>query len=246
LNLWSKLEGTLVRLGTGIQTKNTAQLRFEGIDAIEKGAVKPLSTNARDNMFELIGFDRANHPEPVGYILARMTDDRSGRPICFVFAGVTSRRDGSKVSLNGPMLRNSVNYQQAKTGFAYPLCYNTLFASLRREFNQAISFAKQKDLGYWPHDGTLGGVTVRSHDDLAAIHPIWPKLWRRLDEFLRNADSLDGFIDFLEQRNERIDILSIMEERGLQDVVKVQGNRVWMTEPPENLRVVGRVGRRNR
>jgi hypothetical protein len=78
------------------------------------------------------------------------------------------------------------------------------------------------------------------------IPPIWPKLWRRLDEFFRNANSLNGFIDFLEQRNERVDILSIMEERGLQDVVKVRGNKVRMTEPPENLRVVARAGRRTR
>jgi hypothetical protein len=89
-------------------------------------------------------------------------------------------------------------------------------------------------------------VTVRSKNDLATIPPIWPKLWRRLEEFFRNANSLAGFIDFLEQRNERIDILSIMEERGLQDLVEVRGDTVRMTEPPENLRVVGEAGRRTR
>lgn len=246
LSLWSKLEGRLVQVGTGAKTKDTVQLRFEAIDAIEKGAVKPLSTDGRDSMFELIGFDKASNPEPIGFILARMTDDQSGRPICFVFAGNTSRRDGSEVFLDGPMLRDSVNYQQAKAGFAYPLYYNTLFASLREEFSQIIASAKQNDLGYWPYDRTTSGVTIGSRNELATIPPIWPKLWRRLEEFLRKTNSLAGFVDFLEQRNERIDILSIVEERGLQDLVEVQGNIVRMIEPPENLRIVGKVGRRNR
>lgn len=245
-NLWRKLEGRSVQLGTGKETQDTVQLRFEGIDAIEKGATKPLSTEARDSMFNLIGFDEQNNPEPTGSILSRMTDDSSGRPICFVFAGSTDRQDGSDVFLDPRMLRDCVNYQQAQAGFAYPLYYNTLFANLREEFNRAIAQAKQNNLGYWPDDKTLEGVTVRSKTDLATIPPIWPKLWRRLDEFFGHANSLAGFIDFLEQRNERIDIISIVEERGLQDIVEVEGNTVRMTEPPENIRVVGQAGRRNR
>jgi hypothetical protein len=124
------------------------------------------------------------------------------------------------------------------------LYYNTLFASLRATFDKALAFAKRRDRGYWPDDHTLAGVTVRNHDDQATISPIWPKLWRRMDEYLRKHDSLEGFKEFLEVRDERIDILSLMEERGLQDVVKVTGNKVRMTEPPENLRVRAKAGRR--
>ena len=62
---------------------------------------------------------------------------------------------------------------------------------------------------------------------------------------MRDADSLAGFKEFLEDKNERVDILSIMEERGFQDVVEVNGNTVRMTEEPENLRVVGKAGRRS-
>lgn len=245
LNLWKRLEGS-VQLGTGVETNSTVQLRFEGIDAIEKGAIKALSTAARDNMLKLIDFDEADNPEPTGFILSRMSDNTSGRPICFVFAGDTNLRDGIEVFLDKPMLRDTINYRQARDGYAYPLYYNTLFASLREEFNAAIALAKQDNIGYWPDDKTLEGVEIENRDTLASIPPIWPKLWRRLEEFLRNADSLAGFSNFLEQRNERLDILSIMEERGLQDVVDVQGDEVKMTEPPENLRVVGEAGRRNR
>lgn len=247
INFWENLRGKPVELGDGVQTQDTAQLRFEGIDAIERRAIQPLSNQATENMFRLINYNPTTNPEPVGYILTRMTDDLPGRPICFAFAGDTSEEDGSEIYLDGPMLRNSVNYQQARDGYAYPLYYNTLFADLREEFNEAIALAKQNNLGYWPDDKTLEGVTVQERSDLEDIPPIWPKLWRRLDEFFREeANSLAGFEEYLEQRNERVDILSIMEERGLQDVVEVQGDRVRMTEPPENLRIVGEAGLRNR
>jgi hypothetical protein len=99
--------------------------------------------------------------------------------------------------------------------------YNTLFSSLRDEFNYGLLHAKQNNLGYWPTDATRLGVFVNSHGDLASVNPIWPKIWRRLDEYLRTNNSLDGFIEWLEDRNERIDILPIMEERGLQDLVEL-------------------------
>ncbi|MEW5987292.1 MAG: hypothetical protein AB1791_11700 [Chloroflexota bacterium] len=247
LTLWQKLEGKPVKPGKQGETKDTVQLRLEGIDAIEKGATKPLATEARDNMFKLIGFDEATNPEPEGYILTRMTDDTSGRPIAFAFAGATDRNDGDLgVFLDAPLLRQSVNFRQATAGYAYPLYYNTLFASLREEFNKAIACARLSEVGYWPADKTLTGVIVRNRADLATIPPIWPKLWRRLETYFRNHSSLAGFKEFLAAENERLDILSIIEERGLQDVVEVVGDQVRLTEPPENLRVVGQAGRRGR
>lgn len=245
--LWDRLEGIPVELGpAGQPTAGTAQLRFEGIDAIEKQATQPLATEAKDSMLRLIGFDGTGDPEPIGYILARMTDDESARPICFVFAGGTDRPDGDAVFLDGPMLRDSVNYRQVEAGFAYPLYYNTLFAALRAELDLAVAAAKAGGRGYWPHDKTTQGVTVWARADLATIPPIWPKLWRRLDKYLIERTSLDCFVDYLLGQNERVDVLSDMEERGLQDLVKVEGDVLRMTEPPENLRVVGRAGMRRR
>jgi len=84
-----------------VKTKDTAQLRFEGIDAIEKGAIQPLATEAKNSMLHLIGFDPAN-TKPTGYILTRAVDPKSHRPICFAFAGSTSKPDGSEVHLQGP------------------------------------------------------------------------------------------------------------------------------------------------
>jgi hypothetical protein len=245
LDLWTKLEGTRVRLGTTQAALNTAQLRFEGIDATEKTAAGGLWVESRDNMLRRIGFDEDTDLEPQGFILARMTDDTSGRPICFVYAGQTTRSDGEPVFLDASMLRDSVNHAQVRDGFAYPLYYNTLFAALREEFNRALAAARQPPArGYWSIDATRSGVTVTGSADLKQIAPIWPKLWRRLQEYFRTAASLDGFVDFLEQKNERVDLLRIMEERGLQDVVAVQGNQVRLTEDPETLRIVGKAGQR--
>jgi hypothetical protein len=150
----------------------------------------------------------------------------------------------SQIFLEADLVKESVNWKQMREGYAYPLYYNTLFASLRAEFNKALSMAKGDNggLGYWPVDSTEQGVTVNNHSDLSTVPPIWPKLWRRLDEYLGDFDSLGEFIEWLEDRNERVVILSIMEERGLQDLVEVDGNKVKLTEPPENLMIGAKAG----
>lgn len=241
-NLFKKLEGRPIMLGTGVETLNTVQLRFEGIDAIEKGATHPLAVEAKENMFKLIGYNKDTNPEPIGYILSRMTDPH-GRPVSFVFAGTSPKADGSSVYLDATLLGKSVNFHQIKDGFAYPLYYNTLFASLRNKFNKALSFAKQKNKGYWPTDKTKIGVTVQNEDSLKTIAPIWPKLWRRLQEYLRNNSSMTGFHEFIADKNERLIILPLVEERGLQDIVKVAGKKVSLTEKPENIIVITEIKR---
>jgi endonuclease YncB( thermonuclease family) len=246
IRLWKNLEGRPVELGTGSETMNTTQLRLEGIDALEKGATKPLAENARESLFRVIGFDERSNPEPRGYVLTRMTDDVAGRPITLAFAGTTRKNDGATVHADGPMVRASVNIHQARAGFAYPLYYNTLFAELRKEIDEAIYLAKEDKAGLWPADRTTEGVTIKSRADLATVPPIWPKLWRRLDEYLRKEKSLSGFVQFLEKSNERTDVLNVMEERGFQDLVEVRNSTVRMIEPPENLRFVAKAGRRGR
>jgi hypothetical protein len=231
---WLKLKGRPVDMNF---ENRTVQTRFEGIDAIEKGAIQPLSTEAKDSMLSLINYDENTNHEPEGYVLSRMTDTH-GRPISFIFSGVTDRDDGSDVFLDLSMLRNSVNYKQMEAGFGYPLYYNTLFKQLRDGFNEALRSAKSSSSGYWPTDATMIGVTANDCASLSTIKPIWPKLWRRLEEYLRTHDNLDDFIIWLEEKGERVDILPILEERGLEDVVKVHGNNVSLTEEPEDLRVV--------
>jgi hypothetical protein len=242
---WKKLEGRPAEIGTGVETKGTVQLRFEGIDAIEKGAQQPLSVDATNNMKTLIGYKKGTNPMPAGYVLSRMTDDPAARPIAFVFAGNSPFADGSDVHLTPAHLKKSVNYKQMLDGLAYPLYYNTLFAELRREFDNAVKKARANGgKGNWPTDKTNKGVTIAGKASLASIDPIWPKLWRRLEEFLRQSKPMSQFVQFLAEKNERVDVLDVMAEVGLQDLVRVQGTKVSLLERPENLRVRAKAARR--
>jgi hypothetical protein len=244
--LWLRLEGRKVNLSASGPTQNTVQLRLEGIDSIEKEAVSPLAEQGKESLLALIGFDAESNPEPEGYILSRSTDGQAGRPVSFVFSGPAPSADGSSVFLDPALLQKSVNYGQMLAGFAYPLYYDTLFADLRRQLNVALEEARQNNRGYWPSDASLIGVTVNSPADLAQIAPIWPKLWRRLREFSQNetsqgsdgAFSLEGFLEFLKLKNERVDIISTADQTGLHNLVSVESNTVKLLQPPENIRVV--------
>jgi endonuclease YncB( thermonuclease family) len=239
VNLLKKLEGVKAKVSA---TTGTVQLRFEGIDAIEKAATKPLSVEAKDNMLKLINYNKTNNKTPKGYILARMTDP-NGRAVAFVFAGEASQTDGNDVFLDADLLKKSVNLKQVQDGFAYPLYYNTLFASLRNTFNTALKKAQSTKLGYWKTDKSLIGVTVTNKASLATIDPIWPKLWRRLEEFLASRNGLNGFLEWIDDKNERIIKIDSADETGLVNILEVNGNTVKMTEKPENLMVVTAIRR---
>lgn len=239
LDLLENLEGVKPRVSS---TTGSVQLRFEGIDAIEKGAIKPLSLEAKDNMLKLIGYDASNAPTPRGYILTRMTDPH-GRLIAYVYPGSISRGDGTNVFLNPEMLKSSVNYKQMQDGYAYPLYYNTLFADLRNEFNAALEEAKIKERGYWKTDKTLSGVVVDDKASLALIDPVWPKLWRRFEEYLAGHNSMAQFVDWLNLKNERVVKIDTTDETGLANIINVNGNKVKMTEKPENLMIVTVINR---
>jgi len=66
-----------------------------------------------------------------------------------------------------------------------------------------------------------------------------PKLFRRLADYLQLNDgdpSLDGFPAYLEEREDRLFILSTGQWTGFDTVVKVtNGNTVRLTHDPEDL-----------
>jgi endonuclease YncB( thermonuclease family) len=231
LSNWEKLSGKMGNLGS----EDSIQLRFEGIDAIEKQAIQPLSRDARDSMFSLIGRDAA--ARPTGYILSKAFE-QNGRPVCFVFSGNAPEADGADVFLSETRLRTSVNYQQVEAGFAYPLYYNTLFRDLREEFNVALATARAARAGYWPTDASLAGVTVNTRSDLFTIPPIWPKLWRRLESFLRTPRNLSSFIASVKASGERADDLTTFEQKSMDHFFRVTGNTVRMAIDPKDLRIV--------
>lgn len=234
ISLWDRLDGHVDDPGTN----DTLQLRFEGIDALEKTAIQPLATEARDSMLELVGSSPGKEPSR-GYVLSRAAESH-GRPIVFAFAGDPPEDDGANVFLDAARLRESVNFQQTQAGFAYPLYYNTLFRQLRETLNEAVDDARANQRGYWPTDAAQTGVTVSQRSQLVSLPPIWPKLWRRLEEFLRSRTGLDGFLTFIRNTGERADDLTTFEQHSLDNFFEVSGNTVRMIIDPRNLRVVSR------
>ena len=67
---WNSLQGRPVHISP---TTGTVQLRFEGIDAIEKKATVPLSSDVRNNMLRHIGHSEQN---PSGWVYFVENDRR--------------------------------------------------------------------------------------------------------------------------------------------------------------------------
>jgi hypothetical protein len=216
-------------------TATTVQLRYEGIDALEKHAIAPHALNARDTNLRLLGTQGATDPEGArGYILTREGDQKSGRPVCFVYTGETEQADGRRVFLEPERVRESVNFQLLTEGMAYPLFYETLFKELRDELITALPAGRANLDGYLRLDESMTGVDYGGPHALGDLPPIFPKLFRRLDEW--NGETLEGFLLWLEQNdNERLYTLSDGRFLGFQDVLQVEGDRVTLRYAPEEL-----------
>lgn len=224
-------------------TATTVQLRYEGIDALEKHAIQPHAQDARDANLRLLGTEGANDPIGArGYILTREGDKKSGRPICFAYAGETDKADGSSIFIQADggttsqdeRLQESVNYQLMESGMVFPLFYETLFKELRDGFVAALQTARAENNGYINLDQSGAGVTYNGPSSLGDLPPIFPKLFRRLDEW--NGQTLQGFRAWLEQNdNERVHTLSDDRFIGFQDTLEVDGNKVSLLYAPEDM-----------
>lgn len=242
---WAKLEKGTVRLSA----KKHVQLRFEGIDALEthyKGSHQPevLADAATEHVLALAGFTNVvwgpTHSRVTsaddgqeGYVLARQAE-RYGRPVAFVFAGKAPGTDGSSVYLDVPLLKQSLNYQLLEEGHAYPTYYEGLFADLRDAMTAAVITAWNKRRGVWPYDWS-GGVPVTGQSAIADHYVMMPKLFRRLTGYLAGHSSVSGFKTWLASRPERVLVLRTGNFTNFDDVIEQQGNKVSLTEWPEDL-----------
>ena len=227
---------------SGIETGETINLRYEGIDTLEidrdgngidQGCFGYEATNKNR---ELLGVPNQDDTKE-GYILTRRLT-RWGRPIAFLFTGEAPEQDGSSVWLTADWMKDSVNFQLIEAGLAYPLFYDTLFKDLREAIKSAAAAAQSKRLGLWPHDQTRDGVIWNGRDSLAELQPIFPKIWRRLKKYARQgseADTLDTFISFLRRDPDRLSITSESRFTDLDNIVKVKGNTIWLPYSPDDL-----------
>ena len=221
------------------QNNGTVQLRFEGIDSMEKDAKEPFASDATNKNFELLGLTSPTD-EADGYILANQIGPK-GRPICFVFSGSAEEEDGESVFLTVERMKESVNYKLIEAGAAYPLFYDTLFTDLRSELATATKNARTAEIGFWPNDKTNIGVIWTGAASLPNLDPIFPKLWRRLEKYTQNrdfrdeSDTLDAFIDFLEANRDRLIIISESRPTDLDNIIEVDAATVRLPILPEDI-----------
>lgn len=224
------------------QTNGTIQLRFEGIDTMESKAADPFSSDATKSNLDLCGVPDGTGTAP-GYILSNQIGP-NGRPIAFVYAGTTMQPDGASIFLEGDELKDSINYKQLELGHAYPLYYDTLFFSLRQVLTEAVTKARTAGLNVWSADLTNTGADYSGPDSLLTMPPVFPKLWRRLEKYSRdsdtmNPDSLDEFKEYMESiREERVFVLSEFKSTGFDDIITVSGNTIQLQHQPEDIVVV--------
>ena len=247
-------------LGPGrreINARQHMQLRLQGIDALEthysQGGAEDhqplaLARQARDLLLSALNVTgvvwnagettvvAANDGVP-GYILAR-TKDQNGRPVAFVFTGVAQEPDGSNVFVTVDRMQQSANYRLLETGQAYPFYFTNsgLFRDLREAMTAAVVNARAQALGLYARDRTNVGLAITSTAVLTDQEPLFPRLFRRLAEFLEgDPPLLDGFLTFLAARNDRVIVQSPTNETGFDNLVAVNGQSVRLIEPPENL-----------
>lgn len=239
----------------------SVMLRFEGIDALELhyqptggGAnshqPRPLADLARDFLTGECGLNPVPYaapklisvkpPVPVdgtpGYILSRSLEV-NGRPVSFAFAGSTQKGDGSQVHLTPALLKESLNYGLVANGHAYPLFYETLFSDLRDALAKAAAEARAKRVGLWAADRSQTGVKATKQSDLESDGVTFPKLFRRLTDFLSKGGAVKDFKEFLAKTKEQVQDLTASSPHftHFDNLVQVQGNKVSLTQQAETM-----------
>ena len=251
----------LERVGSPYRLTNigSTQLRFEGIDALElhfrpdngpeSHQPRPLADDSRDYLTGRLRLNPVPYVQPrgirvdpplqrdgaQGYILSRALEAH-GRPVAFAFAGDPPAADGSDLRLDVPLLRRSLNYRSLLNGHAYPLFYDTLFADFRSALTTAADNARSAGKHLWPRDRSQDGLTVSTQTDLEQNGVIFPKLFRRLTEFLTEPhSSLADFLAWLKRTEEQVFDLVTNNFTHLDNLVKVTNGNVRLTRRPEQI-----------
>jgi hypothetical protein len=122
-----------------------------------------------------------------------------------------------------------------ESGFAYPFFFTTLFADLRQTFVDAVKSAREDRRGIWAADATNTGVTFLGQDQLDQLPPIFPRLFRRLEEFGDRTGGIAGFPAFIENVGTKLMVLPGGHAIGFENVIEVDAvaNTVRLTHKPE-------------
>ncbi|MET9734639.1 nuclease [Streptomyces sp. NPDC006458] len=231
-----------------------AKLRLDAVDAPEthygpNRVHQPLkfAHAARDEMLSWLGFTdvqragnetvTATTPETVpGFVLTRNADVH-GRCIALAGRGTHDVESGREIDVDVAQLASTVNHHLIADGLAYPMFYRSLFTSLRVELAARTEAARDTGQGLWPSDFTLTGAKITGLSTLTDEALLFPKLFRRMVDYLALGMPLGCLPAYLAGGGDRYSILSTGERCvGLHRVVEVtDGETVRMTRPPEDL-----------
>lgn len=248
---WKKLDGPDVRLAKA----GGAQLRFEGVDALEThyragktvSQPKDLAYAATDFVLDEIGIKDVvwtpTHKRistvgvdgSPGYIYAKMTE-RYRRPIAFVFAGKPPgrKKDGSIQEMSTSDLKKSVNYKLMLQGLVYPTYYKTLHWELRDALTAAAKASRRRSKGIWKDDATTG-VKLTKPETITEELPILPKLFRRLMRMYANTGTFSNMNEYLLTRRETVVQISHCHFSHFDRFCVQSGNKISIETPVEDL-----------
>ncbi|GAA2750150.1 thermonuclease family protein [Amnibacterium kyonggiense] len=198
-----------------ISADGSVQLRFDGIDAPElhyQGAAQPLGATARDQLLRRLGFDdvafaadgetvASASPTMVRMTVLSRLVEVNGRPVSVVFAGADADEarlgEGPEVDLTPTLLERSVNHWEVSEGVAYPLLYTSTTGELRDTIRAAARGAREERRGVWSLDSTssFSVADVSAVDEGGTL--IWPKLFRRVVDYLRQRGAGQSLADWL-------------------------------------------------
>jgi endonuclease YncB( thermonuclease family) len=238
----------------------SVQLRMEGIDALEihfqpthggprSHQPRQLADQARDFLTGELGLNPVPYAPPnylrvkppiardgaSGYIFARALEVH-GRPVAFAFAGNHPAADGSEIHLTTSLLKKSLNYRLVSSCNAYPLFYDTLFGELRDVLATAARQARASKQGLWKFDLSQRGLKVTSQADLETNGVIFPKLFRRLTDFLAETNgNLAKFPEWLKAKGEQVLDLDKMNFTHFDNIVSVRDGQVSLKQLPERI-----------
>lgn len=157
--------------------------------------------------------------------------------MAFAFEGAPPRPDGSEVFLDVALLERSLNFRSLAAGHAHPLFYDTLFVDLREALAAAAVAARQGGLGLWQADRSQAGLTVADQAGLERDGVVFPKLFRRLTEFLaqQQAEGLSGFVAWVANKREQLLDVPANNFTHFDNVLDVDGDEIRLTRRPEQL-----------
>lgn len=232
-------------------------VRYEGIDALEthyQGHHQDLqfANAARELNLAKLHFAHvkffATAPNVVesveknplpGYVIA-LGIESNGRLLGQVYAGHTSKPDGSKLFLDEATLDKSVNAELVRAGLAYVEPYDTMPMALIKHLRALAHSARNDHQGLWAHEtvGTKKSATLRNLADLQA-QVMWPKLFRRLASYFSEGHvglaAFDAWIR--DDRVHRDDALRLPDgEKGnMHDTYAIDGDKLRLHFRPEDL-----------